>query len=242
MNKDNQIINKLYKNYFSIHHWLNDVDIISMHKKNWKVLDKNLWYLFNDPYKKVLEIWSWPGNFASFLKNKWFKNYTWLDLSKEEIDFCKNLFNSNNFKFIHWNIFDINDKIDHNYDIIFTSHIFEHLSLYEWYNFIWIIKEKLKRWGIWINIMPNADAYFYSYASFCWDITHKRIYNASSFSDLLKLNWFKNIEHRNPIIGSNLLQRLLHKIAIKVFNIILILLSYWTKKYYTSNLITIIKK
>lgn len=109
------------------------------------------------------------------------------------------------------------------FDVIFTSHLFEHLDESERMEIVQHIGNSLTEWGIWINYMPNADSIIQSTNGMYVDITHYRIYNDHSFSQLINYCWknFCDIRHINSFVWTNFFKRSIHNIFL-----------FFTKIYY----------
>jgi hypothetical protein len=74
-----------------------------------------------------LEIWCWIGNFAYFCNKIWVKDYTWIDI--DDYFFENNKKDFQNYKFIKSTFQKFLNLQQYNtIDIIFTSHILEHLN------------------------------------------------------------------------------------------------------------------
>ena len=189
---------------------------------------------------KILDIGCGYGKFTYYCKKKSFKNYLGVDISKEEIDLTKNIFPEYRFKNV--DIFDFLKTNKEKFDIIYMAHVLEHFNLEKQIELLKLIKVNLSKGGKFINIMPNADAYFGACGSRYIDITHKLIHTQSSFTSILKLVGFKKIKHMNSHIGNNLLKHVAHRFVIFIFHYLVKLLGYSKKKIYTNSMITLCTK
>jgi len=124
------------------------------------------------------------------------------------------------------------------------SQVFEHFTIEEWNKLINLFHWSLKSWGLWINIMPNAQSIYNVWYLRYNDITHKTLYTSNSFNQLILNNWFlkNNIIHKNAFIWYNIIKRIIFKISVFFHKVLL--LSIWSSlpKIYTMNLISIIRK
>lgn len=232
-----------YRNYYEYHIWYknqnNNSYLINYYKKNLKEL-------FSKPNVnklKVLEIWCWKWVFSQYCESIWIKEYYWFDLDE-------NIILENNKTFLNnkWFIFSSDNVIDFlnsnkDFDIIFMSHVFEHLDSDESKMYInKIYKSLIKNW-VYINIMPNAWSLFSSTIQRYSDNTHKTLYTDNSFNQVLLWWWFifENIKHKNSKSWPILLRyiRIIIKYIIKLF---IKFMWYSTSNIDTLEMITFAKK
>lgn len=245
--------NNIYKDYYSTHTWYLKASKIDRKRfvQNVKYrIDSHIKSILKDKDKsniRVLDIWCGQGYFAEYCKNIWVKYFTGFDLDNHIIDYCK--------KILPEYIFSAGDIHEHllqnkdTYDIVFMSHVFEHITLDKVDNMIQLIYSSLNQWWIWINIMPNAGSLFmWTYGRYI-DLTHIKIYDHNSFSQLLMSNniWIENIKYYNyynpTILKTN--SRIFMfwtKIFSYFFKIIISLAWYPTSHIHTFEILTIITK
>jgi len=229
-----------YNDYYKNHWWYKYWDyneFTNIHK----YLKSNFWLiLWNLKDKNILDIWCWLWTFTSFCYMNGVQNYTWIDLDNYSINFSKEKYP--NYNFIHWDILN-NKDILNKYDIIFLSHVFEHIDLKDAEILSELIFRLLNKWWYWLNIMPNAWFIFSNYFRY-WDITHKILYTDNSFNQILLKSWFniENILHRNDILWQGFIKRIALNYIWKFFYKIFILLIYPDIRIYTPTIISIIKK
>jgi len=231
----------LYKDYYNTH-WYSEKEV--NYKESEFFFKYNYDNIFNkiDKNIKILEIWSWQWKFAYYLKNKWFKNYIWLDLDKNIINETKEKYK--NYEFYNISALEyLKNKIEE-FDIIYMSHVFEHFTLEEWIELSKLINASLKKWWLWINEMPNAQSIYYASYWRYNDITHKIIYTPNSFNQVLLKSWFKrwNLIHKNEYIWTTLKNKIIHKFFIFIHKILILWMWLILKEPYTFNLVSIIKK
>lgn len=230
------------ENYFQNHIWYtkrNIHDEQNIHKQfNLEIFEQ----LPNDKNSIILDIGYGQGYFSTYLNSLWYTYYTWVDIDNRYQSDLQQLLP--NYTFEHKNIFDFfKSKNDLQYDIIFSSNIFEHLWEQERKIFIEKIEEYLKKWGIWINYMPNADSILWSTSARYTDITHYTIYNTISFSQILhQYSKFSSIEHINQYIWRSTVKRFIHKLIRSLYKIIYTSLWFTFPNIYTGQLITLCKK
>ena len=230
-------------NYFSTHPWYSqwiDIQSLENYKKKYSKELSN--YINIIKNWSILEIWSWQWKFAYFCDKIWVKDYTWIDIDDYFFNDCKCF--SPNFNFIKTEFSSYLNGNINKFDVIFTSHLLEHLDNCERENLILWINKWLKKWGIWINYMPNADSVIMVWFGRYNDITHKTIYNPNSFEQLINLCPVEfTVEHINPYIWlSNFIFRIIHLLAL--FFTKIYYLSMWSifPKCYLWEFISVLKK
>ena len=148
---------KIYKNYFATH-YSNWVDIEIYYSDTYRYTKKSIGDLFNIYPKdvQILDLWCWFWWFANFCKKEWFWNYTWVDLSTDELEICKN-----NFKEYTFTQDDIINFLEHTtkkFEIIYLSMVFEHLTLEQCQKLINAVYKVLQKGGgslLIINLMQT---------------------------------------------------------------------------------------
>ena len=242
--EDKKIEKDLYNNYITYQYNNTNQQDESNYELDYRFSKNTYWDIFNwlDRNIKIIDLWSWFWRFTYFCQKEGFKNYLWIDIWDENLKLCKERFKE--YDFLKCDIIEYLESLeDDSIDLFHMSHVFEHFTLDEWIKISKLINKKLKKWWIWLNIMPNADAYFWAISSRYVDITHKIIYTYLSFNEVLQLSGFNInlIEHRNYWYISKI-KYLISGIFRKIFELFLISLWYWKSKYYTTSLVTIIKK
>ncbi len=230
------------KSYFQNHPWYINKDRergnASMLKKFQSDLTQR-WIKIDSDYK-ILEIWFWVWNFAHFCNNIWVKDYYWVDIDDFYINILEEEYK--NFSFEKKSFEELN-SVTESFDIIFTSHLFEHLDERENQALIQIIHQSLKKWWKWINYMPNADSVINWLSMRYWDITHKKIYNSTSFEQTINNsgNKFEKIIHLNDR-PTNFIKRVIHKPFYYITKMYYIWMMQGFPKNYSSNIISILTK
>lgn len=238
----------MINNYFTTHPMYKDFSIAKNKRNNffqkykWEL--KKLWKSLNKDVK-ILEIGFWNWGFAYFCRKYWFKNYTGIDIDDTFIEQNKKEFKNYLFKKQDFQNFLKDAK---KYDIIFISHVFEHLNKNEAGELIKLIYSSLNTWWYRINYMPNADSNLNACSLRYHDITHKYIYNSNSFEQIILSNGieFSKINHSNSFPAINHYIKILFRIIHPIFLWITKLYYYWMwysfPKTYTSEILSIIKK
>lgn len=91
------------------------------------------------------------------------------------------------------------------FDVVFSSNLFEHLTLEEAEKTLQEVIRVLKPKGRFIVIQPN---FRYCYKTYFDDYTHKTIYTDNSLADLIKSNKFKIIRKEEKFLPFSLKSKL----------------------------------
>ena len=208
----------------------------------YKKTDCEIGKYFNSKDLKVLEIGFGLWNFAYYCDQKWISYFEGIEIDYTFGPDLQKLFPD--YKFIKANFEEYLNKYDHTYDIIFMSHVFEHLSMEEANNLITLVSTSLKKGGIFINYTPNAASILQStYWRYC-DLTHTTVYCERSINQLILNNWaiFSAIEHKNEVLGINIIKKIIYWFFILLTKIYYKGMGLWRPPVYTWQLITILKK
>lgn len=199
-------------------------------------------YLWNFQGAKILEIGSWMWKFTNFCNKIWVTDYTWIDIDDYFFEENKKDFPNYNFVKIWFQEYLENRKNE--FDIIFVSHVFEHLDEEERVEMIESIYGWLKENWIRINYMPNADAICMVWNLRWWDITHKTIYNDISFWQVVYgCNCNFSIENHNSYIWLHRFSRIIHLLFHFFTNIYFYgMMWHGMPKYYTWEFINVLQK
>ena len=199
-------------------------------------------YLYKFKDARVLEIWSWMWKFTYFCDKIWVKDYTGIDI--DDYFFDENKKDFSNYNFIKIWFQEYLSKHKNEFDIIFVSHVFEHLDEKERIEMIENIYNWLKKRWIWINYMPNADSTLRVWNLRWTDITHKTIYNDNSFSQVVydsKCDF--EIGNFNTYVGSkNIFRRVIHLIFLFFTKIYYLWMWQCFPQIYTFEIISILTK
>jgi 2-polyprenyl-3-methyl-5-hydroxy-6-metoxy-1,4-benzoquinol methylase len=221
----------------------NSPEVLALLKKNKKVLDHNLKSFFESTIKKeskILDLGCGYGSFLYFLQALKYKNVTGLDISTEELDICKRIFGS--FNFIQKDIFEYLDSTTEKFNVIYLSHVLEHITKDKIFDFLGGIKKILTDDGLLVIIIPNSGAYFHSGVARYVDITHELGFTDKSLRQVLILAGYKDISIKNYFGARNLLLNILRKVALFLFEIFIQILGYEKQYIYTPSILAIIKK
>lgn len=182
------------------------------------------------------------GKFANFCYKIGVKNYTGIDIDDYFFDECRDEFPS--YKFINTSFQKYLENRENEFDIIFTSHVFEHLDEKTRVEIIENIYSSLKKNGKWINYMPNADAILWVWIWRWSDITHKTIYDDISFSQVINSsNANFVIENYNHYIWvKSKLRRIIHLMFRFFTKIYYLWMGHKFPEFYTREFINVLTK
>lgn len=241
---------KIFDNYLTLHYskcektnFANKDEVLELLKKNLSPINHNLKKLFIskiDKKAKIIDLGCGYGSFLYFLQSHHYKNVTGVDISTEEIILCKKLFKS--YKFYKKDIFDYIETTKDKFDVIYLSHVIEHIEKKQLFHFLKSIKKILNHNGFFIIVVPNSSAYFNSLAIRYGDMTHETGFTDKSLSQILMLSGFKNIEIKNFFGVGNFWLNILRKIARFVFEIFIQILGYDKQAIYTPSILVIANK
>lgn len=191
---------------------------------------------------KIVEIWSGHGKFAFLAKKYNLKNYIWFELDSAACDKLRADFPD--YKFLDESADSFLESNTNSVDLVFTSHVFEHLDSPYANEIAKKIRASLKIWGMWINIMPNMGSLYFACHTRYIDLTHENWYTDNSFSQLLLQCWYleTEIEHRNNYVGFTKLKRMAHLLVLRIHKIILQSMGYWMPKIHSTDIISVITK
>lgn len=219
----------------------NDTEIISLLKRNTRALDCNLGNFFRssvDKNIKILDLGCGYGNFLYFLKTHGYKRVIGVDTSIEEVKVCKRIFKS--YKLVHADIFDYFENVHEKFDVIYLSHVLEHIPKDKIFNFISGVKKILNTNGIFIIVVPNSAAYFNSGVARYVDITHEIGFTDKSLRQILILSGFSNIDIRNFYGPGRFFLNMLRKILLYFFEIFIQVLGYEKQLVNTPSIVVIV--
>lgn len=244
------IENKIFENYLSNHYatientdFSNDVDVLNLLRKNSAVLDHNLHQIFAEKVgktKSILDLGCGYGSFLYFLQSKKYINVTGVDISTQEISICKNLFKSYNFE--QEDILDFVSHTNKRFDVVYLSHVIEHIKKENLFVFLDGVKRILNEGGIFIIVAPNSAAYFNAAANRYGDLTHEIGFTELSLRQTLMVSGYNKIEARNfHGVGKPLL-RFIRKSVLFMFEKFVQVLGYDKQTVHTPSILVIANK
>jgi len=192
-----------------------------------------------DRNAKIVDLGCGMGHFLNFLVKEGYNNYIGIDVSKENIEFCK----KNKFNVVLGDIFEfLKDKED-TYDVIIMNDIIEHLEKSEIILLLQLIFNALHHDGRLIIKAPNAANPIMASSSRYADFTHELLFTEESMSQVLRISGFSQIFiypqdlyvlHYNPV---NYLAKLFNFLLTGTFRILFRFYGRKTTKIFTKNLI-----
>ena len=244
------IENKIFENYLSNHYatientdFSNDVDVLNLLRKNSAVLDHNLHQIFAekvDKTKSILDLGCGYGSFLYFLQSKKYINVTGVDISTQEISICKTLFKSYNFE--QEDILDFVSRTNKRFDVVYLSHVIEHIKKENLFVFLDGVKRILNEGGIFIIVAPNSAAYFNAAANRYGDLTHEIGFTELSLRQILMVSGYNKIEARNFYGVGKPFLRFFRKSALLMFEIFVQILGYDKQSVHTPSILVTAEK
>lgn len=221
-------MNNNYSHYYHNHSQYNKIETI-LDKKKILEYELNIWSFFRWIHSdiRVLEIGSGVGTFAMYCKKMNVKSYIWFDMDSEIVSVTQK--NIPEYEFSDKDIFMYLQENKKTFDIVYMSHVFEHITNDKTHELATGIFESLKANWVWINIMPNAGSLFSAPFARYNDITHVSLYTYNSFNQILLPAWFlnENIHHKNAVIVGPIYLLIPHYIAISIMRIWVRLCGYY---------------
>lgn len=241
---------RIFDNYLTNHYsncektdFSDEEQVLTLLKRNKPPLDHNLGRLFEMKISKegkVLDLGCGYGSFLFFLQSHGYRNVTGVDISTEEITVCKKLFIS--YTFHQADIYDYIRSTDEKFDVVYLSHVLEHVKKEDLFGFLEGIRDILTDDGFLIIVVPNCAAYFNSAAGRYGDITHEIGFTDLSMRQTLMVTGFKNVIVKNFYGVGNLWLNILRKMTLFSFEIFIQILGYDKQSVHTPSLLAIVKK
>lgn len=147
-------------------------------------------YLPRNKQAKILDLGCGAGHFLYFLQKKGFKNCVGIDISEQQVDYCKkNISNSvkvfDGFEFLK-------DK-ENIFDVIVANDFLEHIPKERIVELLLLISRSLMKDGKFIMKTPNMSNPF-ALDSRYRDFTHEFGFTEKSLYQVLAVSNFKNIQ------------------------------------------------
>jgi len=172
----------------SIYKYVNDLSV-----KEFERMAKFYQYYYNgllpeNKNARILDLGCGTGHFLYFLDKKGYKNYYGVDLSEEEINFCKENVTKNveamdGFDFL---------KKNRKFDLIVLNDVLEHIKKESLFEFLKLIHNSLEKGGRLLIKVPNMANPFALQSRYA-DITHDIGFTELSLREALITAGFKNI-------------------------------------------------
>lgn len=144
----------------------------------------------SDKNAKILDIGCGTGHFLYYLNKRGYKNFLGIDVSPQQIEFCKQNVSKNvqladTFKFLK--------RKEPDYDVIVAHDFLEHIPKSETRLFLNLVYGSLRKRGLLLIRVPNMSNPF-SLDSRYRDFTHEIGFTEKSLSQLLGSTGFGDIQ------------------------------------------------
>jgi len=241
---------EIFENYLTSHYskcektdFAKNSEVESLLKKNYKPIERNLGLFFKKNIKKdysILDLGCGYGSFLYFLQSFGYKRVTGVDISSEEIDICRRFFSS--YRLHKEDIFDYMRNTQEKFDVVYLSHVLEHIKKENLFDFLKGVRNTLTDNGYFVVIAPNSAAYFNSSANRYGDLTHEIGFTNLSLNQMFMVAGFKNIKVRNFFGVGNLGLNIARKMALFFFEMFIQVLGYDKQEIHTPSISVIAKK
>jgi len=191
----------------------------------------------------ILDVGCGTGHFLYYLKNKGYKNFLGIDISPQQIEFCKKNISekvklANGLEFLK-----DKDKI---YDVVAAHDLLEHIPKDKILFFVNVVHNSLKKKGIFIVRVPNMSNPF-SLDTRYSDFTHEIGFTAKSLYQVLWSGGFRDIRILPPKIISvhsfrNFVRRILVNILHKFIRFLYYIQDFTVPQNLDKNLVIISRK
>jgi cyclopropane fatty-acyl-phospholipid synthase-like methyltransferase len=190
----------------------------------------------------ILDIGCGTGHFLYYLKAKGIENFVGVDISDQQVEFCKNNITE---KVMQADIFKFMKDKKNAYNFIIANDFMEHLKNDRIYEFLELVYQSLEKEGIFSLRVPNMSNPF-SIDSRYRDFTHLAGYTEKSIFQLLCSVGFKDIQitSTNSKIKSlkSLIRRVLVILLHQFIKFLYYIQDYTVPKHLGKNLIVFCHK
>jgi len=193
---------------------------------------------------KILDIGCGMGHFLYFLEKEGYKNYLGIDISKENIEFCK----EKGFNVELWDALSFLKEKQETFDIIVMNDIIEHLSKQEIIQILELVNKNLVENGKTIIKTPNSSNPILANAGRYIDFTHEIGFTEESLSQVLRISGFRDVRvypqdiyifYKNPL---NYIAKFISKLLNLIFKLLFLLYGRKTTKIFTKSIIAVAEK
>lgn len=201
-------------------------------------------FLPSDKRSRILDIGCGMGHFLYFLQQEGYENAIGIDLSEENVNFCK----AKGINIIKADAFEFLKKNNEYFECIVMNDVLEHFKKEEIIEILTLIKNNLHREGTFICKTINSSNPLTGSIGRYIDFTHEVGFTEDSLNQVLKIAKFKQVEIypqdiyilKNPII--NLLAKTAAFILYKVFYVLFLLHGIKTTHIFTKMIIGVARK
>ena len=173
--------------------------------------------LSEDKNIEILDIGCGTGHFLYFLEKEGYKKYFGIDISKEQIEYCKNNISKNVEAIDGFDFLKNNNK---KFDLIVLNDVLEHIKKERLFEFLDLIRGSLSDGGKLLIKVPNMANPFGLQSRYA-DITHDIGFTELSLREALMMSIFEDVKVRGasyPVIS---FQSFIGRIAVKIIQIVL---------------------
>jgi cyclopropane fatty-acyl-phospholipid synthase-like methyltransferase len=199
-------------------------------------------YLSHNRKQKILDIGCGTGHFLYYLKKKGLKDYIGIDISEQQIKFCKSKITK---KVEKADIFDYLKKNEKKYNFILANDFLEHIKHDKVYEFLNLVYQSLKNGGIFTLRVPNMSNPF-SIDSRYRDFTHLTGFTEKSLYQILYIIGFRDIRVESSKIRIKSIKSLIRKLIVlclhKIIKFFYYIQDFAVPNTLGKNLIVICKK
>ncbi|MFQ5901664.1 MAG: class I SAM-dependent methyltransferase [Thermodesulfobacteriota bacterium] len=200
-------------------------------------------YLPKEKDAAILDIGCGAGHFLYFLEKKGYKNYFGIDISEEQVDFCKQNISGSVELFDAYEFLKDKDGV---YDLIVANDFLEHTSKEKVIEILQLIHRSLKKSGKLIIKTPNMSNPF-ALDSRYKDFTHETGFTGKSLYQVLSVAGFSSIRiYPSSILFPSTLKGIISRLTLKIFRVgfkkIFALQGYAVPEILSKNLIAVVIK
>lgn len=189
---------KVYSKYLTTHPFYSSKSVNA--DGSFRFFDKNyLQYLPKEKHSSVLDIGSGTGDFLAYLRKHNYKNFLGVDISKEQVDFCKKNITKNVQLITSLNTFLKEHK--NSFHFILMNDIIEHIEKEEIIDTLSLILASLKSNGVVVIRTVNLKNRW-GMAVRYMDFTHTAGFTEESLKQVMQVAGFANVllvEEKHPI-------------------------------------------
>lgn len=180
-------------------------------------------YLPRNKDAKILDIGCGMGHFLNYMDRKGYKNAKGVDISEEQVEYCKKNVASQAIKID--NLIGYLSENKNHFDLIVMNDVIEHLAKNEIIDVLKSLRKALSDKGVFLIRTINCAGFFGSYFRYA-DFTHESSFSEDSLLFCLKMADFSEIEikaEKQPAYGVLSMVRI---IMLKFLHLL------WRVKYY----------
>jgi len=174
-------------------------------------------FLPEDKNAEIADLACGAGQFLYFLENKGYKNYLGVDISRQQIEFCKKM-SINRVE--EADAFIFLEKHKNEFDWIVLNDFIEHIKKERLMELLSLIYASLRKGGGVLIKTPSMTNPF-SLMNRYIDITHEVGFTEHSLKEVLDMSGFKKVKIKEALYPIISLKSFLHRIAGKISHFII---------------------